>query len=169
MICFTPRMHSRITALLMMIVLALAPAASAGGKKEAKGSITFHIETADTDNPKMIFSQMAFGKMRSFMRSPYISLADVASFAPFPSDDGQDYGLVLQLKPNAITRLAALTNANQGRWMIVQVNGRVVDGVQIDKQIDDGRMVIWKGVTLQDIAILDEGLPRTGQNGKKKD
>ncbi len=161
-------MHSRILALLMVVVVASAPATLAGGKKENKGSISFHIETADTDNPKMIFSQMAFGRMRSFLKSPYITLLDVESFAPFPSDIKDEYGLVLQLKSNAITRLAALTNANQSRWMIVQLNGRVVDGVQIDKQIDDGRMVIWKGVTLQDIAILDGDIPRIGQEGKKK-
>ncbi len=161
-------MQSRIFALLIVAVFSMAPLAFGSGKKEVKGSISFHIETADTDNPKMIFSQMAFGKMRSFLKSPYITILDVAAFAPFASEVNEEYGLVLQLKPNAVTRLAALTAANQGRWMIVLLNGRVVDGVRIDKQIDDGKLVIWKGVTLQDIAILDGDLPRIGQEGKKK-
>ncbi|MEO5916987.1 MAG: hypothetical protein ABIS50_22350 [Luteolibacter sp.] len=161
-------MQSRIAALTMMVVLALAPAGFAGGKKEHKASITFHMETAATDNPKMTFTQMANGKMRTFLRSPEISINDVASFVPFPSDVGDGYGLVLTLKGGAVTRLAAITNNNAGSWMIVQVNGRVVDGVMIDKEVSDGRMVIWKGVTLADVTLLDSELPRTGQEGKKK-
>lgn len=151
----------------MMLVLAFAPAGSAGGKKEEKVSVTFHMEAAETDNPKMIFPQMANGKTRYFQRVPEINLKDAASFAPFPSDfDG--YGMVVTLKPGAFTKLSAVTNINEGRWLLAQVNGRVVDGVLIDKEISDGRLVIWKGLVLADITALDTMLPRTGQPAKKK-
>lgn len=70
----------------MMLVLAFAPTRFAGGKKEEKVSVTFHMEAAETDNPKMIFPQMANGKTRYFQRVPEINLKDVVSFAPFPSD-----------------------------------------------------------------------------------
>ncbi len=152
----------------MTAVLALAPAAFAGGKKENKASVTFHMQTEATDNPKMIFPQLANGQTRYFRRMPEISTKDIASFSPFPSEIGGDYGVALKLKGGAINRLAAITNANQGRWMLAQVNGRVVDGVLIDKQIEDGVLVIWKGVTLADITLLDEDLPRAGEEGKKK-
>ena len=165
--CFTPAMHSRIAALMMVVVLALAPAAFAGGKKETKASVTFHIETEATDNPKMIFPQLANGKTRFFRRTPEISMKDMVSSSPFPSEFG-DYGLVINVKSNAANRWAALTNANQGRWIISQVNGHVVDGFMIDRQVDDGKLVIWKGVSLEDIAVLDKELPRIGQEGKKK-
>lgn len=169
MFWFTARMHSRIAALTTMVVLALAPAGFAGGKKEPKVSVTFHMETEATDNPKMIFPQMANGERRFFRRLPEVGTKDIASFNPFPSDfGGDDYGVVFQLKGNAATRLAALTNANQGRWMIAQVNGRVVDGVMIDQQISDGKLVIWKGVTLADINLLDKEFVRTGAKEKKK-
>ena len=139
------------------------------GKKEGKASISFHLEAPTTDNPKMVSPpSMAFGKMRSFSRSPVVNLKDVASFVPFPSEAGDGYGLVLTLKPAAVTRLAAVTNTSAGLWLLTQVNGRIVDGVLIDKEISDGRLVIWKGVTLADIAVLDAELPRTGENGKKK-
>jgi hypothetical protein len=168
LICFTPRMISRLAALLMMAVLALTPAAFAGGKKDNKASITFHMETEGTDNPKMIFPQLANGQQRFFRRMPEITTKDIESFSPFPSEFGGDYGLALKLKRAAANRLAAITNANQGRWMITQINGRVVDGILIDKQIDDGVLVIWKGVTLADINILDDVLPRADEAGKKK-
>ena len=161
-------MQSRIAAFTMMVVLALAPGVFAGGKKEDKASVTSHLETEATDNPKMIFPQLANGQTRYFRRMPEISLKDVVSFSPFPSTVDDDYGLVLKLKGNAATRLSAVTATNQGRWLISQINGRVVDGVAIDKQVDDGVIVIWKGVTLADLALLDKELPRIGATGKKK-
>jgi hypothetical protein len=153
---------------MMMIVMVLAPATYAAGKKEGKASITFHMETEGTDNPKMIFPQMANGQTRYFRRSSEISQKDVISFSTFPAEGGQGYGLVLKLKPNAVNRFAALTNANQGRWLISQVNGRAVDGIMIDKTVNDGFIVIWKGVTEGDIAILDKEFPRIGQENVKK-
>ena len=153
---------------MMTAVLALVPAAFAGGKKEAKSTVSFHIETAGTDNPKMIVPQEIGGQQRFFMRSPEIDSKEIESFAPFPSDVPGEYGIVFRVKPAAVGRLAAVTNANQGRWMITQLNGRVVGGVIIDQQISDGRLVVWSGVTLNDISLLDQQYSRTGESGKKK-
>lgn len=161
-------MTSRLAAFTIMAAFALAPAGFGIGKKETKASITFHMETEATDNPKMIFPQLTNGETRFFRRMPDIGFKDVQSFNPFPSEVGEGYGIVIKLKGAATNRLAAITNANQGRWMISQINGRVVDGIMIDAQVNDGVLVIWKGVTLADIAVLDEDLPRIGQEGKKK-
>lgn len=161
-------MVSRIAALSIMVILAICPTVFASGKKEVKASVTFHIETEATDNPKMIFPQLANGKQRFFRRLPEFATKDIFSFNPFPSEIGADYGIVIKLKGGAINRLAAISNANQGRWMIAQVNGRIVDGVFLDRQIDDGVLVIWKGISLADITLLDEDLPRAGAAGKKK-
>lgn len=166
--CFTPGMVSRIAALFTMLILALAPPVLASGKKEVKASITFHMETEATDNPKMIFPRMANGKQRFFRRLPEFGTKDILSFNPFPAETGGDYGILLKLKGGAINRLAAISNANQGRWMIASVNGQIVDGVFLDRQIDDGVLVIWKGVSLADITLLEESLPRAGAEGKKK-
>ena len=152
----------------MMVILAICPTVFASGKKEVKASVTFHIETEATDNPKMIFPQLANGKQRFFRRLPEFATKDISSFNPFPSEIGGDYGIAIKLKAGAINRLAAISNANQGRWMIAQVNGRIVDGVFLDRQIDDGILVIWKGISLADITLLDEDLPRAGAAGKKK-
>ena len=67
--CFTPPMKSHFAALVMVVALALAPPVFASGKKENKASITFHMETEGTDNPKMIFPQMANGQNRYFRRT----------------------------------------------------------------------------------------------------
>jgi hypothetical protein len=164
--CFTSPMNFKLAARMMMLILALSPVTFASGKKEPKASITFHMETEGTDNPKMIAPQMVNGQTRYFRRTSEVSLRDISSFRPFPADNGQGYGLVLKLKPNATNRLAAITTANQGRWLMAQVNGRPVDGVMIDKPVNDGFIVIWKGITDADIAILDEEMPRTGAEKK---
>ncbi len=155
--------------ILVMTALSFSPTASAAAKKEDKLSITFHVETDATDNPKMIFPQITSdGKTRYFRRLPEVSLKDIVTFSPFPSDVGEQYGVVFKLKDGAINRLYGVTGANQGRWLIAQINGNVIDGVMIDKEINDGVLVIWKGVTLEDIAQLDKALKRTGEAAKKK-
>lgn len=148
-------------------VIGIIPSTHASGKKDTPATVSFHLETDPTDNPKMTFQQAAGGKMRTFSRVPEVSSKDILSFAPFPADDGS-YGILFTLKGHAAERLAAVTNMGQGRFLISQLNGRTVDGVLVDKPVADGKLVVWKGCTLADIAILDESYSRIGQEGKKK-
>jgi hypothetical protein len=161
-------MQPRFAAVLMMLFAALSPAVHAGGKADKKASITVHLETENTENPKMIFQQEIGGSTRYFRRMPEVSTKDVIAFSPFPSEAGDQYGIVFQLKENVARRLSAITSSNQGRWLLTMINGRAVDGVLIDKQIDDGIIVAWKGLTMADIAVFDESLTRIGQDGRKK-
>lgn len=163
-------MQPRFAAALMILLTVLSPAVFAAGKAGNKASVSVHMETESTDNPKMIFPQEISGQTRYFRRIPEINTKDVVSFSPFPTEGGGDFGVVFKVKDNAARRLSAVTAANQGRWLVMMINGRVVDGVIIDKQVDDGVVVAWKGVSLADIAVLDESLPRIGaEGGKKKD
>jgi hypothetical protein len=162
-------MQSRFAAVLTLMILVFCPSLSAMGKADAKFTTSFHMETDENENPKMTFQQLANGQARFFRRMPEFTTKDIVSFSPFPSEIGDGYGVVFRLKENAAKRLAAITNVNQGRWMIAQVNGRVVDGVLIDRQVDDGALVIWKGVTLEDVTLFDASLPRIGEEGKKKE
>lgn len=156
-------MNLRILAFAAMLAaLVFAPAASAGGKAGEIPTVSFHIEMEATDNPKMIFPHVIEGQTRYFARSPDITSKDVAAFGPFPSEDGASYGVAFQLKPAASRRLAAVTAVNSGRWMISTVGGRVVDGVIIDKQVTDGFIIIWQGITLAEIELYDKLAPRIG-------
>lgn len=161
-------MQPRFAAVLMIFIAAFSPVAYAGGKADNKASISVHLETENTENPKMIFQQEIGGSTRYFRRMPEVATKDVIAFSPFPSEAGGDFGVVFKLKDNVAGRLSAITSSNQGRWLLISINGRAVDGVLIDKQIDDGIIVAWKGVTLADIAIFDDSIPRIGQDGRKK-
>lgn len=155
------------TAALLTILAVMWPAmAFAMGNKNDKASVSFHIETESTDNPKMIFAQEIGGVTRYFRRIPEVSIKDMAVFTPFPNEGG-DYGLVFRLKPRAVNRLAAVTAANQGRRLLAMVNGRSVDAVMIDAQINDGVLVVWRGINLADIDSLDATLSRAGDDGGK--
>ena len=161
-------MQSRFAAVLVTLIAAFSPAAYAGGNADNKAAISVHLETENSENPKMIFQQEIGGRTRYFRRMPEISTKDIIAFSPFPSEAGGDFGVIFKLKDNVARRLSAVTSSNQGRWLITMINGRAVDGVLIDKQIDDGIIVAWKGVNLADIAVFDESLPRIGQDGRKK-
>jgi hypothetical protein len=114
----------------------------------------------------MIFPRDIGGETKYFRRIPEIALKDIAVFTPFPGEAG-DYGVVFRLKPRAANRFSAMTAVNQGRRLLAVINGRAVDTVMIDSQIDDGVVVVWKNLTLADIESLDKAIPRAGAEKKE--
>jgi len=147
---------------------ALSASVHASGKAGEDPMVSFHIETEQAENPKLVFPLEVGGKTRYFRRMPEIGTRDIAAFHPFPGDDGANtYGIVFQLKNAAARRLASITNANQGRMLLAMTNGRPVDMVVIDQQVDDGFIVIWKGVTEAEIRLYDKAAPRIGEDKKK--
>ena len=156
-----------LTALLAFAaLLVIAPPAVAGGKKKA-ARISFHMETAGTDNPKMIFPHEVFGKQRFFRRVPDISSKDLVAFSPFPAGDQASYGAIFQLKNAAQRRLAAVTADNIGKWFVCMACGRIVDGVLVDQPINDGAVVIWRGLSLEEVKEMEKAMPRIGEKKKR--
>lgn len=149
--------------------IGLGALAHGGGNAEENPMVTFHIETEQAENPKLVFPIEAGGKTRYFRRLPEIAIRDIQAFRPFPGDDAANtYGIIFQLKNNATRRLTGITQANQGRMLLAMTNGRPVDMVRIDQPVDDGFIVIWKGVTEADIRIYDNDLPRIGEEKKRR-
>lgn len=151
----------------LVCFLLAAGLAFAGGDKGKPANVSFHMETEGTDNPKMIFPHEMMGKQRFFRRIPEISSKDFVAFSPFPAEDQASYGAVFQLKDNARRRLAAVTSVNQGRWLACQAFGRIVDAVLIDAPVEDGVVVVWKNLTLEEIRQIDKTLPRIGGERKR--
>jgi hypothetical protein len=165
-------MFRRIKTLATLFLLALCPVSMAGGKKEPDTVVSFHMEAAETDNPKMVFQAVVGGKARYFRRMSDISTRDIESFSPFPDElGGNTYGMAVKLKPHAFNRLAAITAVNIDTWMASSINGTIRDAVKIDKQINDGTLIIWRGVQLAEINEMDRKIPRIGKEkplGKEK-
>lgn len=150
---------------LVICLFLLFPAgeALAGGSKGKKVNVSFHLETEGTDNPKMIFPHAVSGKQRFFRRIPDISSKDLVAFTPFPANDQASYGVVFQLRDVARNRFAAVSTNSSGKWLVSQAFGRLVDAVLIDEPVTDGGIVIWQGLTLEEIKELDKALPRIAQ------
>lgn len=150
------------SACLVLCALALAAHADAAGKNDKAPVVTFHVEGHETDNPKMIeVGQTKAGK-KIFRRVPDIATGDVQAFAPFPGASGAA-GVMFQLKPRATRRLSAISASNIDKWILPRFNGREMEAMIIDKQIDDGLIVIWDGITPAEIALLDAKYPRIGR------
>ena len=163
---FASCMGYTIKAVTVLALVFLAGGVMAGGNKGKKVDISFHIETEAFDNPKMIFPHDVMGKQRFFRRIPEVSSNDYIAFTPFPADDQASYGAILQLKDNVGRRLAAVTQSSSGKWLVCEAFGRIVDSVLIEDAVEDAVLVIWKGLTLEEIQQMDESIPRIGEKKK---
>ena len=158
----------RIISIAALCLLTLAAPTHALGRRSHAAVVSFHLETQMEDNPKMITKLIVPGRgERAFRKTPDVSGNDVQSFGVFSQPTEQTYGAVFRLKDGPRMRLSAITAANQGMHLLAAVNGRAVDVVQIDGQINDGCLVIWKGLTLADIKEFDKVFQRVGENKSK--
>ena len=158
----------RFTTVVAAVALALLPApAPAGGRKdEPTITVSFHLQTTPDPSRQRTFTQPTAGEQVVYRRVPEIATRDIVAFSPFPGDDGQTYGVVFQLNEPATRRLSSISAANQGRYLLAIVNGQVRDAVIIDRPVNDGLIVIWRWVTLQEIRLADSLLPRIGEDPK---
>jgi hypothetical protein len=163
---FATCMRYTIKAVIILALVFFAGGVMAGGNKGKKVDISFHIETESSDNPKMIFPHEVMGMQRFFRRIPEVSSNDYIAFTPFPADDQASYGVILQLKDNVGRRLAAVTQISSGKWLVCKAFGRIVDGVLIEDPVEDAVLVIWKGLSLEEIRQIDESIPRIGEKKK---
>ena len=152
---------------ILAVWLLCCLSAFAGSKKDDGLVVSFHLQGAQTDGPKMSVPQEVAGTKVFFRLSPEVTHKDIESFRPFPAEDGATYGVLFKLNNTGAKRLQNITNANQGKLMMARLNGRPLDVVTIDKPINDGLIVIWQGITTREIAAADKMMPRIGQTAKE--
>lgn len=127
---------------------------------DSKTKISTHLETSGPDHPMAIMNLPIDGRTMTFKKIPEFSHRAIAGFESFPSDDGQGYGLLLQLDMKGKNALEAASRLNQGSKLITFVNGVPVDMVELDQPITDGRFTIWRGVSQESVDDLDKFYPR---------
>lgn len=153
--------------IIALAVLLMLPSASlAGGKKQPPVSVSFHIQGDAGEGNKMVFPFTTAGQEIYFRKHPEFSAQDVVAFQSFPADDPASYGLVLQLNKVARQRLAAMSASNNGKFLLAMVNGTVRDAVLIDRQVDDGLLVIWQRIGAAEVRAADMLMPRIGEDAK---
>lgn len=167
-ICLSWRMQRNVLAWILGVLGVMVMPLLAGGSAARSSFVTVHVETESSDNPKMVFVQAVQGVPRTFRRMPDLSNRDIVAYKRIPAVGGAGSGAVFQLKEAAAKRWQALTTAGVNRWVVTQVNGRVVDGFVIDQPVSDGLIVVWKGLTEADLAVLQKEFPEIGADKAKR-
>lgn len=124
--------------------------------RENKTFITCHMQTDEVEHPRELMPLPVGGQTINFKKVPEFSQRYIAAFEPFPAEDGQGNGLVLQLDAKGRNALENATRMHKGMAMITMVNAVPVDMIEIDQPIVDGRFVIWRGVSDETIAEMDK-------------
>ena len=56
-----------------------------------------------------------------------------------------------------------MSGAKRGSFLVAIVNGRVITALRVDRQIEDGVIVVPFGLTAHEIDLLEKSLPHIGQ------
>lgn len=157
----------RILTLILCICLTNVNVAFAKGKKAPPVSITFHLEANSMEGRKLSIPAKTPMGTKYIQKSPSFTTKDFIAYYPFVSPhENEMYGVSLQLGKTAATRLQMLSAANKGKYIVVNINGKVVDMIYVDKQVDGRVITIWRGVDPRFLAMVNPILPKIGEDPK---
>lgn len=156
----------RVLAVLSLSLCLFAPVALAAGDKKEKPTLTFHMEVDKAEGSKFLFPQKISGQERYFSTSSDLGTLDIEAIQPFPAEDGVSYGATIKFTQRGTGRLSAVSGGNIGRLLLVFINGRLINALRVDQMINDGTIVVWSGISQQDIATLDQIAPHVGESTK---
>jgi len=141
--------------------------ASANGKKRPPISITFHLEASGLEGRKLTIPAKTPMGVKHIQKSPTFSTKDFIAYYPFVSPhENEMYGVTLQLGKAGAMRLKAVSAANKGKYMVVNINGKVVDMIYVDREVDGRVITIWRGVEPKFLALVNPILPKIGEKPK---
>jgi hypothetical protein len=157
----------RILTLILCFGLIHVNVASANGKKRPPISITFHFETDSVEGKKLSIPAETPMGTKYIQKSPSFTTNDFIAYFPFVSPHEEaGYGVALQLNKTAAMRLKALSVENVGKYIVVNINGKVVDMLYVDGEVDGRVITIWRGVDPQILELVNPMLPRIGEDEK---
>lgn len=139
----------------------------AGAKKPAL-DVRIHAEGTEAEAPAFaIPSTLLNGKPTFLQRMPLVSQSEIEAVYPFDAADGSQ-GVYLRLGAHGSRVLQQHTMSQQGKLLVVMLNGRMVSNLLVDRPIDDGIVCIPRSLAPEDIALLTSAFPVIGQEGAKK-
>lgn len=160
-------MNFRLSELVLFVLFTLCISANAAGKKAPPASISFHLEGSAAEAPKFAREFNTLAGTRYFRKVPEVSSKNIQACSPFPADDDRTYGMVFKLNAQGSKRLNEVTTMHQGKLLLSLVNGQPLGVVRIDKPVNDGILVIWTGITQQEVKLYDQIAPRIGEDPKQ--
>jgi hypothetical protein len=157
----------RIFTIILCFGLLHVNVAFANGKKRPPVSITFHFETDNVEGKKLSIPAETPMGTKYIQKSPSFTTKDFIAYHPFASPhEGAMYGVSLQLDKGAAMRLKALSIENVGKYIVVNINGKVVDMLYVDGEVDGRVLTVWRGVDPEILAMVNPLMPRIGEDEK---
>jgi hypothetical protein len=154
-------------AFFLFMALAISSSSWAGGKSRG-AYIGFHPEGDEAEGPKFVRPDVVGGEQHFFRINPDLTIRHVDSFYAFLSEDGATFGAILKLNAEGQRAHDVMVSTNLGKLTRTIVNGRAIDVLRVDRpRQNDGQIVIWKGLTLQDLELMEKKLKRLDPLGKE--
>lgn len=123
--------------------------------RKPRCTLRAHVEANAQDGP--VFSSKlrspTTGREVTIAKVPAISELDVVGFQAYPAANGT-YGALFHLNDHGKLALDTLSIERRGSTLFVFVNGRLVDELQIDRRVSDGKLYIAAGLTAQDVELM---------------
>lgn len=140
---------------LRLLPVLLALLLVAAGKKEPEFSVRFYTETTTAGDDNLTVPVVVGNPPRKtfISRIANISENDIVGIYPFVTADNQ-FGCVFVLDTHGQTMLDTISVEKRGTALIALVNGRQVVDMLIDRRIPDGIVVIPRGLTVDELAML---------------
>lgn len=141
--------------------------ASAKGKNRAQVMISFHLEATDVQNKELVIEANTQMGKKFIEKSPMLVTSNFTAYYPFVSPhEGELYGASLQLNQKSAMRLKAISAEHKGKYIVANVNGKVVDMIYIDKVVDGRVITIWRGLDPAILKLVNPILPQIGEDPK---
>ena len=158
---------NRILSLIVFFCLLHVNDASAKGKKRPPVQISFHLETADVSNKALVIeADTPMGK-KFIQKTPKLITSNFTAYYPFQSPhEGELYGVSLQLNQRSAARLRVISAQNVGSYIFANENGKVVDMIKIDKEVDGRVITIWRGIDPAILKLVNPIIPQIGEDPK---
>jgi hypothetical protein len=146
------------------VLVALLTLATAEARKP-RCTLRAHLEANAQDGP--VFSSPLksprTGRQLFIAKVPAISELDVVSFRAYPAANGT-FGVLFQLNDHGKLALDTLSVERRGSSLFIFVNGRLIDELQIDRRVSDGKLYVAAGLTAADIELMTQSWKPRGRN-----
>jgi len=147
--------------ILIPLIVLINPLSLPAGDGRPDHTVSFHIEGREQDGPNRVFVETILGIEYFFNRIPDITHEHFASYYPFEARDGTTLGAAFFLNEKGRNNLVQLSTVNLNTYLVTVVDSRAVHYVKIDRPINDGIIIVWRGLTPEIIEWFDKKLKLT--------
>lgn len=154
-----PRLNRALFSVLL--VFALGATAWAVGGRTPDIRLSCHVEGSASETGEFVIPHETPSGERHFRKVPEFTQDRIRAYRVVETAQGQ--ALAIQLDEAGTMRLGALTVANRGGYLLIAVNGEPREFQRIDAPVEDGVVILWGGLSPEEIAALDRQVKRNNR------